>query len=185
MLSSKLWRGKKVRLTAVTKSDLPVLAKWWQDADFQRLYDGVPAYPKTAEQLAKRVEEGQKGDTVFLFAIRPTDSEEIVGLLEFDGVMWPHGTTYVSIGIGQAKHRGQGYGREAMQLALDYAFNELNLHRVSLTVFAYNEPAIKLYESLGFVREGVYREALHRDGRRYHMYLYGILRREWADRKEA
>jgi RimJ/RimL family protein N-acetyltransferase len=66
-----------------------------------------------------------------------------------------------------------------MRLALDYAFSELNLHRVQLTVFAYNARAIALYEKLGFVREGVYREFLHRDGVRYDMYLYGLLRREW------
>ena len=50
---------------------------------------------------------------------------------------------------------------------------------MQLTVFAYNERAIALYEKLGFVREGVYREFLARDGVRYDMYLYGLLRREW------
>ena len=60
-----------------------------------------------------------------------------------------------------------------------FAFDELNLHRVQLTVFSYNERAIALYEKLGFQREGVYREHLQRDGRRYDMYLYGLLRHEW------
>ena len=66
-----------------------------------------------------------------------------------------------------------------MRLLLDYAFGELNLHRFQLTVFAYNERASALYEKLGFVREGVFREFLLRDGTRYDMYLYGLLRREW------
>ena len=65
---------------------------------------------------------------------------------------------------------------------LDPAFGELNLHRVQLTVFAYNERAIALYEKLGFVREGVYREFMACDGVRYDMYLYGLLRREWEAR---
>ena len=55
----------------------------------------------------------------------------------------------------------------------------MNLHRVQLTVFAYNERALALYERLGFQREGVYREFIQRDGVRYDMYLYGLLRREW------
>jgi RimJ/RimL family protein N-acetyltransferase len=63
--------------------------------------------------------------------------------------------------------------------------DELNLHRVQLTVFSYNERAIALYEKLGFQREGVYREFIQRDGRRYDMYLYGLLRREWkANQKQ-
>ena len=44
---------------------------------------------------------------------------------------------------------------------------------------SYNERAIALYEKLGFQREGVHREHLQRDGRRYDMYLYGLLRSEW------
>ena len=85
----------------------------------------------------------------------------------------------VSIAIGEAKCRGKGYGYEVMQLVLRFAFDELNLHRIQLTVFSYNERAIALYEKLGFHREGVYREHLQRDGRRYDMYLYGLLRSEW------
>lgn len=41
---------------------------------------------------------------------------------------------------------------------------------------------LRLYDSLGFVREGVYREHLQRDGQRYDMILYGILRHEWQTR---
>ena len=76
-------------------------------------------------------------------------------------------------------------GREAMQLALAFAFNELNLYRVCLTVFSYNDQAITLYERLGFVREGAYRQHLERDGRRYDMYLYGLLRPEWEKSKDS
>ena len=72
-----------------------------------------------------------------------------------------------------------GYGKEAFKLTIEFGFEELNFHRIYLTVLEYNEPAIKLYEKLGFKREGVYREFIHRDGKRYDMYLYGILRPEW------
>jgi RimJ/RimL family protein N-acetyltransferase len=185
MLKPDLLRGERVRLTAVTPTDLPVLTKWWADADFLRLYDSVPAYPKTEAQLAKRIEEGQKGDTTFLFGIRPLTSDDLLGLLELDGVMWSHGTTFVSIAIGDEENRGKGYGREAMQLALDFAFRELNLHRVCLTVFSYNPAASKLYESLGFTREGTYREHLQRDGQRYDMILYGLLRQEWSAKADG
>ena len=104
-----------------------------------------------------------------------------MGFIEIDGILWTHGAGWLGIGIGEREHWGQGIGGEAMRLALNFAFNELNLHRIQLTVFAYNERAIALYEKLGFVREGVYREALHRDGQRYDMILYGLLRREYRN----
>lgn len=56
---------------------------------------------------------------------------------------------------------------------------ELNLHKLQLTVFSYNTRAVSIYESLGFKREGSFREFLERDGRRHDMYLYGLLKREW------
>jgi RimJ/RimL family protein N-acetyltransferase len=81
--------------------------------------------------------------------------------------------------IGDPANRGQGYGYEATQLALAFAFHELNLHRVTLTVFDYNQPSIALAEKLGFRREGVFREFLQRDGQRHNMILFGLLRHEW------
>ena len=188
MIASNLLCGEKVRLTAVTSGDLSAVTRWWSDPDFMRLYNTAPAMPRNDDQLSRRFDLGRTSDDAFLFAIRrideaaAEDDDELIGLLELDGVVWAHRTTFVSIGIGQARHRGLGYGREAMQLALAFAFNELNLYRVCLTVFSYNEPAIALYERLGFVREGTYREHLERDGRRYDMYLYGLLRPEWVAR---
>lgn len=179
MIASNLLRGEKVRLTAVTSYDLSTITRWWGDPDFLRLYNTAPAIPRNEDQLSRRFELSQTSPDVFLFAIRLLDDDELIGLLELDGVDWSNGTTFLSIGFGDARHRGQGYGREAMQLALNFAFNELNLHRVCLTVFSYNERAIALYERLGFVREGSFREHVERDGCRYDMLLFGLLRVEW------
>jgi RimJ/RimL family protein N-acetyltransferase len=179
MIASNLLRGEKVRLTAVTTYDLSAITRWWADPDFLRLYNNAPAAPRNEDQLSRRFDLSQTSPDVFLFAIRPLEDERIIGLLEFDGVDWSNRTTFVSIGIGETRDRSQGYGRDAMAAALRFAFHELNLYRVCLTVFSYNEPAIALYEGLGFVREGAYREHVERDGRRYDMILYGLLRPEW------
>ena len=69
--------------------------------------------------------------------------------------------------------------QEAMRLILGYGFRELNMHRIELTVFDYNEPAMKLYEKLGFTREGTSRERLRRDGTWYDMHQYAMLEDEW------
>lgn len=179
MTPSNLLRGTNVRLTALIPNDLPLIAHWYQQSEFLRLFDASPAYPQTEAVLAKWLEERQKATNSFLFAVRLLENDDLLGYVEFDEILWTHQVSGVSIGIGDPTHCGKGYGYEAMQLALTFAFNELNLHRVQLTVFSYNERAIALYEKLGFQREGVYREFLHRDGKRHDMYLYGLLRREW------
>ncbi len=114
-----------------------------------------------------------------MFGVRLHAGDELIGVVELDGILWNQQSSWLSIGIGEAARRGQGYGAETLRLALDFAFRELNLHRVQLSVFSYNVAAIALYEKLSFTREGAYREFLQRDGQRYDMYLYGLLRREW------
>lgn len=179
MTPSNLLHGTNVRLTALTPNDLPIIARWYQHAEFLRLLDALPAYPKTEGALAKWLEERQIATNTFLFAMRLLDNDDLLGYVELDEILWTHQVGGVSIGIGDPTHWGKGYGYEAMQLALAFAFNELNLHRVQLTVFSYNKRAMALYEKLGFQREGVYREFLQRNGKRHDMYLYGLLRREW------
>jgi RimJ/RimL family protein N-acetyltransferase len=171
--------GTHVRLTAFEPRDLPTLARWYQDAAFMRLFDAEACEPKTEAQLAGYVEEQHKSKTAYVFAVRLLERDDLIGYLELDGIVWAQGSGWVSIGFGNAIHRGQGHGTEAMRLLLQFAFGELNLRRVQLTVFSYNTAAIRLYEKLCFQREGTFREFLQRDGQLYDMYLYGLLRREW------
>ena len=182
MPSENLLQGDTVRLTALEREDLAAVARWFQNAQFMRLLDARAAQPTTEAQLLVWMEEQQKSPDAFLLAIRANDDGELLGYIELDGILWPHGTGWLTIAIGDPARWDQGYGYEAAQLALRFAFHELNLRRVQLTVFAYNERAIALYEKLGFQREGIFREFLQRDGQRHDMLLYGLLRREWEAR---
>lgn len=174
-----LLQGTRVRLAPLNSADASSLARWHQDIEYLRLLDAKPAFPKNESQMADWIREGQRGKDTFLFAIRLQSTDELIGFVELGEILWTHRNSWLSIGIGEREVRGKGYGYDAMTLALEFAFRELNLHRIQLTVFSYNEAAIALYEKLGFQREGVYREFLERDGQRHDMYLYGILRREW------
>jgi RimJ/RimL family protein N-acetyltransferase len=179
MIPSNLLRGDKVRLTPLTRSDLPTVARWQEDTQFLRLFDAVPAYPKTEAALAQWLEETHKATNHFIFAVRPLEGEELLGYVELDGILWSQRVCGIAIAIGDPANRGQGYGREATQLALAFAFDELNLRRVTFTAFSYNQRSIALAERLGFQREGSFREFLLRDGQCHDMLLFGLLRREW------
>jgi RimJ/RimL family protein N-acetyltransferase len=179
MISDNLWVGKTVRLTGFAKSDAGLLARWHEDAGFLRLIDAPHARPRSEEEIQKWFDEWQKSERTIAFAVRLLEDDTLLALASLEGILWSHGVAWLAIGIGDREQWGKGYGREAMTLILQYGFNELNLHRIQLTVFEYNERAIALYEKLGFRREGVYREFMKRDGKRYDMYLYGLLRPEW------
>jgi RimJ/RimL family protein N-acetyltransferase len=179
MITSNLLRGEKIRLTAVENRDIATMARWWEDDAFLRNYDTLPAAPKTEDQLSRLISDEQGSSNGYLFGIRPLDDETIIGLLELSGIQWSHGTAYIGLGLGDAAHRGRGLGEDALRVGLRFGFDELNLHRIWLTVIGYNARAIALYERLGFVREGAYREHVARDGSRYDMVVFGLLRSEW------
>lgn len=179
MIRNGLLVGSKVRLGAINAEDIETIANWYENTDFLRYFDKIPANPKSRHELSQWIKETQNSGKSYSFSIRSIDNDEIVGYIELSNIQWWNGVANLGIGIGNTNYRGSGLGKEAMKLILDFAFNELNLHRVQLNVFSYNKNAISLYEKLGFKREGVYREFIHRDGKRWDMYLYGILSHEW------
>lgn len=180
-----LLRGTRVQLTALTQDDLPTIATWYQDVEFMRLLDARPASPQSAESLHTWLEEAQKASDGYLFAVRLLEDDvlsehsRLIGFIELDGILWTHGTAWFSIALGLSEYREKGYGTEAARLTLAFAFQELNMHRVQATVFSYNRRSMAMFERLGFQREGSFREFIHRDGERYDMLLYGLLRREF------
>jgi RimJ/RimL family protein N-acetyltransferase len=106
----------------------------------------------------------------------------LIGFIGLFGIEWNHGNAWVGIGLGERDYWGKGYGTDAMCAILDYAFNELNLYRVTLDVFEYNPRAIRSYEKAGFQLEGRVRKMIHRDGRRWDVLVMGVLRDEWEER---
>ena len=85
--------------------------------------------------------------------------------------------------ILKPEYWSKGFGAEAVQLMVDYAFSTLNLNRIQLHVCAENIPAIKIYQKVGFVREGILRQAMYRKGAYCDFWVMGLLRQEWLDKK--
>ncbi len=179
LLQGNLFSGPRVRLTAVRPEDIKAVTRWYEDSEFSRQYDGTAAYPRSANRFETVLADVNKSDTAFMFAIRLHHTDDLIGVIDLDSILWASRVCWLAIGIGEAAYRGQGYGSEALGLALRFAFHEINLHRLQLSVFSYNARAIRLYERLGFTREGVLREFLHRDGQRFDVFIYGLLAREW------
>ncbi len=80
--------------------------------------------------------------------------------------------------IGEKEYIGKGYGREAMELLLNYCFNILNMERVTLDHYAGNI-AGNLYLKLGFKYEGIMRNAAKRDNKYFDLHLMSMLREEY------
>jgi RimJ/RimL family protein N-acetyltransferase len=153
------------------------IARWRRDSEYARLLDAEPQLLRTAAQMRRRMEEFEHGER-YGFLIRTLADDRIIGFVN----MWPdwmNRDVWIGIGIGDAADRGKGYGTDAMRLALRFAFEELEMDRASLGVYADNERAWRSYQRAGFVVEGRQREMDLRDGRRWDDLIMGILREEW------
>ncbi|TDT51048.1 GNAT family N-acetyltransferase [Fonticella tunisiensis] len=179
----KLLIGDKIKLTSIRDDDLEIIEEWFNDVEFMRYYDMLPAIPKTSKDVKEMIDGFSNTDERYVFAIRDKESSKIIGITGFDEIIWSSGVATIFIGIWDENYRGIGIGKEAMSLILDFGFNELNFHRIQLNVISYNERAIRLYEGQGFVKEGTCREFIYRDGKRYDLHFYGLLRSEWSCRR--
>ena len=112
------------------------------------------------------------GKLVRLAAFNPEVDAEITA-------RWSRDTEYHRLGDNDPAYRGHGYGTDAMRVTLRYGFMELNLQRIQLNVYSYNERAIKSYLKAGFVVEGRQRGMLRRDGERWDFVYMSVLRDEW------
>jgi RimJ/RimL family protein N-acetyltransferase len=175
-----LFRGQLVRLAAPDpERDAETLARWSLDSEYLRLVDSVPALPQTAREWQDYLTEFLQREDVFAFHIRTLAGDRFIGDVTLGIPNWVSGDAYVGIGIGERADWGKGYGTDAMRLALQYGFTELNLARMTLEVFANNPRAIRSYVKAGFKPEGVQREWLRRGAQRYDMISMGILRDDW------
>lgn len=181
-MSTGMFQGKLVRLSS---EDPQVMAeafsRWNQNSEYFRLLDSDPAHLWSVKKLKEWFEKELDSDFPedLLFGIRTLAEDKLIGFIAFDGINWTDRDSYVAIGIGEPDFWSKGYGSDAMRLMLRYGFNELNLHRISLTVFEQNPRGIRSYEKCGFKHEGRIRDFLLRDGKRSDMLHMGILRSEW------
>jgi RimJ/RimL family protein N-acetyltransferase len=136
----------------------------------------------SAQPAAGRSPTDNPYDESRVFSLRALADDKLIGIIEINRIMRQARHCMFWYAIGDADYRGRGYGSDALRVLLKFAFLEMNLNRVGLEVMSYNTAALTAYERIGFVREGVQREVVYRDGAYYDIIGMGMLRREWEAR---
>lgn len=172
--------GERVRLRDVERDDLPRYVEWLNDPEVRRglnvvfplssaeeeaWFEGVLDRPEAERPFAIDALEGERWVHIGgcgLFDLQQRDRRAELGIM-----------------IGDKSRWDQGYGTDSMQVLLRHGFETLNLHRIKLRVFEFNERAIKVYRRLGFVEEGRLRQESYQAGRYWDTLVMGLLRSEW------
>jgi len=184
-ISDPLFKGERILLGAIDHEKDPLIESGWtHDSDFMRMVSPNLAMPKSPGQVKKRYEEIEKSqdgrENNYYFHVRLLDGERLIGFAGINWIEWSNATGFIRLGIGSPDDRRKGYGSEILRLLLRFAFDELNLYRLTARIAGYNETAVGLFEKWGFMEEVRSRQALQRFGRRWDLLQYGLLADEWA-----
>lgn len=180
-----LFESTRVKLRKMTKEDTKLYHKWRNDLEVMHSTSpSLDVYPmKATEDFVEYAILGSDVSKGYIMVDKETETS--IGIVSLIHIDYKNQNAECIIDIGEKAFWGKGYGAEGLNLLLDYAFYELNLHRISLRVFSFNERAIRLYKKIGFELEGKSREALFRDGKWHDVIHMGILQVEHFKKREA
>jgi len=163
-------KGKQIYLRAIALSDATEeYVQWINDPEVTKgLVTGV--YPSGIEELRDYIKSVISDNNTIMMAVCDHDDVHI-GNIKLDRFDHIAKTAELGLMIGNRNYWGKGIGSEMCELILKYAFKELNLRKVSLTVYGNNLAAIKLYQKLGFIIEGTLKKHVFAEGD-YHDKLW-------------
>jgi UDP-4-amino-4,6-dideoxy-N-acetyl-beta-L-altrosamine N-acetyltransferase len=164
--------GTITRLRRIERDDIPTFVRWFSDPEVREFL--LLNRPISMAEEEKWFEQQLRSQDSEVFAIETNDGTHI-GNIGLHDINWVHRSAELGIVIGRKECWGKGYGSDATRTLLRFAFDEMNLHRVQLTVYEDNARAIRAYEKCGFQCEGRLRDAVYRKGRYYDMLLMSVL----------
>ena len=170
--------GAMVELRRHERRYYPLYAEWYGDPEIWHLTSWTSA-PLNRSAVKRLFDQRESSPTDDSFAIHVRDESEPIGVISLMNISETHDSADLSIILGHPEDRDRGYGADAISTLLTYAFNDIGLYRVGLSVFEFNEPAVSTYEKLGFQTEGRLRKTMKRDEDFYDAILMSVLKPEW------
>ena len=172
-------KGKRLVLRPLLEADLPKMLKWINDPEVnQYLSVYAPKMEKDEEDWIERVRKSQNQGSDFVFSIQLIEGE-CIGNMGIHSISWKDRTATTGALIGEKEYWGKGYGSEAKMLLLDYAFNTLNLRKISSTVIAFNKRSEAYSLKCGYKREGVRVKQHYRNGEYWDEILLALFKEDW------
>jgi RimJ/RimL family protein N-acetyltransferase len=154
--------------------------KLWQEYEPELPISTEPLNPGLSIEGAARwfetIQNEQGRSQIYLGIF--TQLGDLVGDIQLAHIDWRNRSASLGISLTKKKHRGCGYGTDAINALVKFAFKELDLYRISARTLVHNKAARRVLENTGFTLEGTEREAVYISGRRWDRLFFGLLRNE-------
>ena len=179
--------GDRIFLSLSQKEDLYLYNNWLNDFEINLTF-GRSHIVFNEEKQGKYIEDYNDSNDKFFFVIvkkgNASENEQAIGIGLLYDVDFIHGKATLGLLLNKS-FQSKGYGKESIDLLLEFAFNILNLNNVMLYVIDFNEKAIAMYKSLGFKTIGHRREAYPINNKVHGEVYMDILKKEFNERKNS
>ena len=167
--------GEHVILRAFERDDAERCYRWMNDPNIVRtLKSRYPiAFQNEAEWLetAMHPPAGERH-----FAVERKDDRTHIGNASIHDIDWVSRTAAFGLFIGEPSAWNRGFGGDAIRTLVRFAFDEMNLRKLHIRVFEYNDRAKHVLETQGFVQEGRLRREFYREGSYHDLLILSIFR---------
>lgn len=184
-IEEKIWRsetvnirGDRVILRAISMKDANLLMKLINDPETEEMLGGS-SFPVSLESQQKWISSQTDRKDVLRCIVSPMDTEEGIGTVILSDIDTKNGVAQIHIKMDKQKGRGKGYGTDALNAIVNYAFDEMRLNCVYAEVLEYNSISQKLFEKCGFHREGVLRGRVFKKGSYINVVSYSRLKEDY------
>jgi RimJ/RimL family protein N-acetyltransferase len=177
----------RVVLREIRRDDVSHLHRWLTDPESAHLLS-MRNHPQTVRETERFVEAQISGadplNRAFIIGLRDREIPAI-GTTGCYNIDWRNRSGELGIVIGEKTYRERGYGAEALELVLKFGFHKLDMHRLYVRVFDFNQHAIRTYRKCGMAEEGRLREAHYREGRYHDIVIMSILEDEYLSGRQS
>ncbi|HEX6097482.1 MAG TPA: GNAT family protein [Thermoanaerobaculia bacterium] len=167
--------GEHTILRAFERDDAERCYRWMNDPNIVRtLKSRYPiAFQNEMEWLDRAMHEGVNERH---FAIERKDDRTHIGNASIHDIDWVSRTAAFGLFIGEPSAWNRGFGSDAIRTLVRFAFEEMNLRKLRISVFEYNDRAKHVLETQGFAQEGRLRREFYREGSYHDLLILAIFR---------
>ncbi len=179
--------GKTIDLVPLNSEHAKIYTRWINNPKIRKYLFGDLTYrlPNTLEEIKKWFEPPQDGlkDNIH-FEMWHKNDKKPLGLIGFAYIDWIDRIGFAYIFIGDTDYWGQNIAGEATELLFKYAFNEVNLNKISAWIAIENKRSLSFADKIGFIFETILKQQWYYDGKYVDVKIYRLLKEEWIKKKE-